>query len=625
MKNLYLFVTFLFLTGSIFSFGQDGEKLDVIKKQGTYLGLSKPLRDLPQIHDENSMVYYNNEAKVRENRVRPVYMDSTALPEKYDPLVNNYPMKASGSAEKQRGEVQMIQNFNGMNGAFPPDPSGAVSENYYVQAVNTAYRVYNLDGTAATGIIQLSSLWPSSINSGDPIVLWDRHAERFFVSQFQTGSNEILIAISQTDDPTGAYHTYSFQFNSFPDYPKYSVWSDGYYMTSNTSGEDVVAFERDKMLTGDPTAAMISMNLPSFATQYGFRSVLPADADGDLPPYGTPISMFLFQDDSWSTSIAADHIKILKMDVDWNAPNTSTIVIDQEIITAPFNAVFTNAWDDIEQKGTTQRLDAIASVFNYRAQYLTWPTYNTVLLCNAVDIDNNMTAGIRWYELRQDTDNSDWEIYQQGTYSINDGNSRFLGSIAMDYNGHIGMGYSVSGPTEYPGLAATGRFSGDDLGEFTFSETWAKKGDTYQSFANRFGDYSHMSLSPNGQEFWYTGEFIGDGGPIGSSAVRKTRIFSFNLQSQLDLDDEIFDNEPTLVLMQNDESILVKGNHLPASQKMYIDLFNISGQLMERQTKGTVNGELKTSFDKTGLSNGVYLVRIGKESFMRVEKIVVNK
>lgn len=624
MKNLYLFITVLFITGTTFSFGQEGDKSEVIKKQGTYLGLTKALRDIPQIHDENSMVYYNDEAKVRKNRVRPVYMDSTALPKKYDPLVKNIVTKSTGPAEKSRGEVNLIQNFDGMNGAFPPDPSGAVSEDYYVQAVNTAYRVYNLDGTPATGIIQLKDLWPGSSNSGDPIALWDRHAERFVVTQFQTGSNEILIAISQTEDPTGAYHTYSFQFNSFPDYPKYSVWSDGYYMTSNTLGKGVVAFERDKMLIGDPSAAMIAMDLPSFASQYGFKSVLPADADGDLPPYGTPISMFLFQDDSWNNFITEDHIKVLKMTVDWNAPTTSTIVVDQEIPTAPFNAVFTNSWDDIEQKGTNQRLDAIASIFNYRAQYLKWSTYNTVLLCNVVDIDNNKTAGIRWYELRQDNDAADWAIHQQGTYAINDGNSRFLGSIAMDYNGHIGMGYSVSGPTEYPGLAVTGRFANDELGEFTFTETWAKKGETYQSFANRYGDYSHMSLSPNGQEFWYTGEYIATGS-VGSGGTRKTRIISFNLNSQVDLEDESLDNDPTLVLIQNDESILVKGNNLPASEEMYVDLFDISGKLIARQKKGTVNGELTTSFDKTSLSNGVYLVRIGKESFMRVEKIVISK
>ncbi|WP_107039113.1 T9SS type A sorting domain-containing protein [Brumimicrobium mesophilum] len=619
MKNIYFLITIFFVSVSTNSFAQEVDKSNAIKKQGTYMGLSKPLKDLPQIHDENSVVYYNDEAKVRKNRVRPEYIDSTALPLKYDPLIKSQNFSTKGPAEKPRGEVNLLENFDGMNGSFPPDPSGAVSDEYYVQAVNTAYRVYNIDGTPVTGVIQLNNLWPGSSNSGDPIVMYDRHADRFVVTQFQTGSNEILLAVSLSDDPTGAYHLYSFSFNRFPDYPKYSVWSDGYYMTSNTQGKGVVAFERDKMLVGDPTASMINLDLPDFAREYGFNSVLPADADGDLPPYGTPISMFLFQDDSWSGSVTEDHIKVLKMTTDWNIPNNSSIVIDQEIITVPFNSTFTNSWDDIEQQASNQKLDAIASVFNYRAQYLKWPTYNTVLLCNVVDIDDENTAGIRWYELRQDNDGDDWGIHQQGTYSIDDGNSRFLGSIAMDYNGHIGMGYSVSGTTEYPGLAATGRFSNDNLGEFTFTETWAQKGLSAQSGGNRFGDYSHMSLSPNGQEFWYTGEYIGAFG------ARKTRIFSFNLQSQVSVENESLTNDPTLVLIQNEDQIIVEGNFLPNSSEMYIDLFDISGKLIERQTKSTVDGKIKTSFDKTTLSNGIYLVRIGKESFMRVEKIVISK
>ncbi|PKR80800.1 hypothetical protein CW751_08510 [Brumimicrobium salinarum] len=617
----YFQIILVFVVISSLSEVQAQEDKKYVKKQGKYLGLSKPLTELPQIFDEQSTVYYNDEAKVRENRVRPEYVDSTALPKKFDPLVSFNFQKSLGSAERSRGEIQILQNFEGMRGAFPPDPSGAVSDQYYVQAVNTVYRVYDLNGNPLTGIIQLKDLWPGSRNSGDPIVLYDRHAERFMVTQFQTGSNEILIAISKTADPTGAYHLYSFSFSSFPDYPKYSIWSDGYYMTSNTVGKGVVAFERDKMLVGDTSASLIKMDLPNFATQYGFNSVLPADADGDLPPYGTPISLFLFQDDSWSSFITNDHIKVLKMNIDWNVPSNSAIFIDQEINTAPFNAVFTNSWNDIEQKGTSQKLDAIASIFNYRAQYLKWPTHNSILLCNVVDIDDQNTAGIRWYELRQASDTDDWTIYQQGTYAINDGNSRFLGSIAMDYNGHIGMGYSVSGPTEYPGLAATGRFSGDELGKFTFSETWAQKGEAFQTGGNRYGDYAQMTLSPDGQEFWYTGEYIAKNG---NYFARKTKIFSFNLNEQLDLESKDIKAEATLTYIQNNEWLTVKGENMPIAEKMFVDLFEISGKHLSRQNTSSFEGQINVAFNTTQLSPGIYLVRVGKDNFMRTMKVRVK-
>jgi len=86
--------------------------------------------------------------------------------------------------------------------------------------------------------------------------------------------------------------------------------------------------------------------------------------------------------------------------------------------TTPFNVSFTSTWDDISQPGTTQKLDAISDVFMYRAQYRRWVGYNSVVLNHAV-ITNTVTkqAGIRWYELRQNTSSGIWSIYQEGTYA----------------------------------------------------------------------------------------------------------------------------------------------------------------------------------------------------------------
>src|SRR5690554_7982709 len=106
MKNLYSIITVVFISGSLFLFGQENESIKAQKTQGKYVGLSTPVRDLPQIHDESSMIYYNDEAQVRKNRVRPSYVDSTALPIQYDPL-----MKGKGMAVKMHGEVNLLQNF----------------------------------------------------------------------------------------------------------------------------------------------------------------------------------------------------------------------------------------------------------------------------------------------------------------------------------------------------------------------------------------------------------------------------------------------------------------------------------------------------------------------------------
>ena len=65
--------------------------------------------------------------------------------------------------------------------------------------------------------------------------MYDQLADRFFVSQFGAATNSLVIGVSETPDPTGAYFVYEFVFDNFPDYPHYSIWHDGYYLTANKS------------------------------------------------------------------------------------------------------------------------------------------------------------------------------------------------------------------------------------------------------------------------------------------------------------------------------------------------------------------------------------------------------
>ena len=124
-------------------------------------------------------------------------------------------------------------------------------------------------------------------------------------------------------------------------------------------------------------------------------------------------------------------------------------------------------------------------------------------------------------ELRR-VNGGDWTVYQEGTYAPDDGLHRFMGGIAMDGNGNIALGYSVSSLDEFPGLRFTGRRAGDPLGEMTVEEYVAVAGEGNVG-GSRFGDYAKMAIDPaDDRTFWFTGEYAGANG-------WKTRIFSFNL------------------------------------------------------------------------------------------------
>ncbi len=459
----------------------------------------------------------SGEFESKNNFRRQKYTNLNALPNGNDPIWQKTHGKLYNKAP--------ILNYNGVVSGlgFPPDPSGAAGPNHYVQMVNSQIQIFDKNGNSLWGPSALNSIITS--NSGDPIVMYDRYADRWFLSGFGNG-NALSFAVSQTNDPTGAYYVWEFSMSSLPDYPKYGIWHDGYYLTANKSGEDCFVLDRNAMLAGDVNAQMINLTIPNLATGSGtqtggFHSVMPAHADFTLPPSNKKMTLFYYQDDAW-TGVTQDEIKIWEVTVDWATQSNSTVTEIQTLPVTPFDSQFNSSWNDIEQPGTSQRLDGIPGAFMYRAQYTEWGTHNTVMLNHTVDVDGTDHAGIRWYELRET--GGVWSVYQESTYAP-DAESRWLGSISMDYQGNIGLAYAVSGPTVMPSIRYTGRYSTDPLNQMTLTEENIIAGTGVQTNGNRYGDYAHLSVDPvDNATFWYTCEYV-------RSAGRATRIASFKLAS----------------------------------------------------------------------------------------------
>ncbi len=568
-------------------------------------GISVAVRDLPDAPEVEPSEASESKDNHERRKINAV-VNQNALPQVEDE-----------AWQKMQGTKSMsnpIVNFDGQSvaGMYPLDPSGAAGPNHYVQAVNTQYRVYNKSGAALISAKQLSTLWAGSADDGDPIVLYDKFADRWFIQQFQSSDNSILIAISTTADPTGTYYKYKFipAASDFPDYPKFAIWSDGYYMSSNYNTSRIAVFDRAKMIAGNSSAGMIVKTLPSVISG-GFYCPLPADADGQLPPSGTPCPIFTYEDDSWGAP--ADRLKIWEMKVDWTTPSNTTLTVKQTLDAVPFDAASFNVnWNDVAQPGTTKKLDAIAGVLNYRAQYRRWTTYNSVVVCHAVKVTTTQ-IGIRWYELRQDESSKTWSIYQQGTYAP-DGYNRWLGSIAMDDNGSIAMAYNVSGATTiYPSLYYTGRLASDPLGQFTFAEKLAKAGTSSQS-VNRDGDYSQTVLDPDGLTFWHTGTYVSGG--------LKTRIFSWQISLTSGIEEK--ENQAALSTYQSNNELHITATKLPSNDAFVVDLFDISGKKISGKKIVPTSNMFETTIDVNGLANGVYLIRVGNENFQRVVKVSIN-
>ena len=579
----------------------------VVVAKATRFMKTPPMSEWPVVNEEGM-----------ENRERHEVDKQRPLPVVTDARWENEPDGALQTRSATKGSKAPITNVNGLNGSgVPPDPTGAAGPDRYVQAINSSFRVFLKTGQPVGSAHSLSTLWDDAGNDGDPIVLYDRHADRWFISQFDelfTGPPyQLVIAVSETGDPAGAYYAYEFNITQFPDYPKYSIWWDGYYCTTNSSRTAIV-FERDLMLAGDPDARMITLSAPGVINS-GFTSVLPADADGDLPPAGTPCYFFNLEDNSWGAP--SDRIKIYAMTTDWNTTSNTAVVQHQTLNTAAFDPWLGNVWDNIPQPGTTQKLDAGLGIFYFRAQHTRWTDHNSVMLCHGVDVGSNHCA-IRWYELR-DANDGNWSIYQQGTWNPDEAD-RFYGSIAMDMQGNIGLGYSCADGSNdiYAGLRYTGRLANDPPGEMTFIESEALAGTGAQEGTNRFGDYAQCTLDPDGHTFWFTGEYLGAGGDA------RTRIFSFDLSAEVGVaENGTGDGSFALQAVQQDGVIQVSVQGATGAVTSALEVIGLDGKCVLSQELETPKGNGTARIDGSILAQGVWFIRAINAGKQRVQRIVL--
>jgi hypothetical protein len=428
-------------------------------------------------------------------------------------------------------------NFAGIpnvSGVLPPDTNGDVGPNHFVQMVNSAYQMWNKSGTSLLGPSDLSTLWSgfglpcAGDNDGDPVVLYDSIADRWILSQFVAVAPYYgeCIAVSQTGDPTGAYYRYYFPLSAtvFYDYPHLGVWPDAYYMGMNKfnpsyAGSAVIALERDKMLSGLPASYQ------EFATSSS-GTPLPADLDGPtLPPSGAP--NFVAQLGLGSTG----PLRIYQFHVDWATPANSTFTGPTNLAVASFNLLCSGpTLSCVPQPGTTIDLDTLGDRLMHRFAYRNFGAFEAMVVNHSIrtGTGQNVRAAVRWYEVRRT--GGVLSIQQQGTQAP-DNVWRWMGSIALDGSGNMGLGYSVSDSSSvFPGIRYTGRLASDSAGTMQTEATLINGGGSQLNPNERWGDYSSMSIDPADDcTFWYTSEYY-PASPA-NDADWKTRIGSFDFDA----------------------------------------------------------------------------------------------
>jgi hypothetical protein len=318
-------------------------------------------------------------------------------------------------------------------------------------------------------------------------------------------------AISVGPDPLGAYYRYAFERPLFPDYPRPSVWIDGYYNPTSSSDNRIsetiatqkhaCVVDRAKMLKGQPASeqCLVVLNV-NFLNN--------ADIDGQaLPPAGAPNVMMAAGGTQLDRICDADTIDAWQFHVDWKDPSKTALTGPEKIAVAPYHYLcdgqLTNC---VPQPGTDRGLDAQGDKIMSRLVYRRIGNRESIVAVHSINSAAG-GGGVRWYEFQIEKDRN-VTLRQQGTYAP-DGFFRWMASPAIDRLGNIGIGYSFGGTPNFAGQRFAGRIATDPPGLLTLRETVLIEGEAAQTNVGRWEDYTTTAMDPSDDcTIWYVGDYL---------------------------------------------------------------------------------------------------------------------
>jgi subtilisin-like proprotein convertase family protein len=530
-KLLFLGLSFLLFSG--YAIAQEGKK-EISSVVGKLIRVTPKLADI----DPNTM--YGEPLKITRNKdgIIGISEEGEEKLEKrlkkeaktfIDPLNQAH---ATNSAISPNTPITSIsQNFDGLSWSSfdPSDNNLAVGATHVIQIINdlsgSRFKIWNKTTGAVVGSASgtvLATVTGVS-GAGDPVVMYDQLADRWVLTEFGPSAccNSLIMAVSVTGDPTGAWKVYQYTDPSFfPDYPKYSVWHNAYYARTsdfNTAGTaylgaSIYAFDRAAMLSGAATATMVRVRLFD-AGSVSYYNMNTIGLDGTTP--STQNGLFAVPDQTNSK------INLFEFTPNFTTPASSVVgpLIPISV------AAYSNPPASVAQQGSAAQIQTLGQRLMYRLSYRNRGGVESILIGHTIAGSPATLSAVRWYEFRRTAGN--WGLYQQGTIAGSDGNSRLMPGLSMDANGNIGLLYNVSGATAFPSIVYTARNECDALGQMTLPETTIINGTVahapFGGTSQRWGDYNTLWPDPSiVGSFWGTAEYGGGSG-------NATRVANINI------------------------------------------------------------------------------------------------
>ena len=583
-------------------------------------GVTKKLSEVKDVSliDELFMRKKSHEDDER-NKPSGIFEDSPA------PFIQDPALQKTNETETT--DITILSNWEGLKSKYlRSDNNIAVGPNHVVQMINSAgfssyIRVWNKTGAMLINKATIMDLTGEK-DYGDPNIIYDEKADRWLISFLYSNKDPKLILIaSVTNDPTGAYYYYTFDTpGGFPDYEKLSVWGNSYVVTTAQGTPDVYVINRENVLSGTGATPVLHFPIPKFKN-ISWQAASPVQETGSLLiPEDEPAIIWRVWDNMWHPPYSViDQLELFALNINWADPLSSTMdgPIALPIETYNSDLCGINANSCLEQPGTDVRLWPLSNFITDKSKYMNFGDYQSIVGVHVCRVNAEGIAGQRWYELRK-YPGGEWSVYQQGTYSpTND--HRFIGSISINADGSIALGYNITSSTIYPGMRMTGRAACDPLNNMTAPETISKSG-TASNHSLDYGDYNSLVTDPVDGSFWFSGQY-------NVSSKWSSNVVHFTINSCVEgksISEEIKGFSDLNLSPIPVSELLTVSFQSSANEPAQITIYSVAGNLIKSINYDAGIGKNSYSFNTKQFAPGFYILELKNAGSKLTEQFIVS-
>jgi hypothetical protein len=386
-----------------------------------------------------------------------------------------------------------------MTGWTPPDPDIAVGPNHVVEVVNSSVAWFE-KSSGAKEFQQTSSTFFGNLAQTsllfDPECFYDRVNSRFVVMFVERDVaariSNVLIAVSDDDDPNGVWHRYRFRAKLTINATEY--WLD-FPSIGYTQGAYVVAGNMFGFVSGFGGAQFLVIPSSPLLSGAAASAVSLRDEVG----VSVQIAESVNSPGPTAFGVSRSGTSLLRVYAVRDA-NTTTPVVFVTTVTVPTNSAPTT--DATSTNGTA--LDPLDG----RLLNAVWRSGRIVTAHSSTPAVGAPVA-VRWYELQT----GNWPLtgapvlLQAGLISAPD-THYFMPAINKNADGDIAVLFSASSGSVTADIRIAGRTESDAPGSMgTPLTVRVSDGSTYTRF--RWGDRFKVEVDPlNDQRFWGVGEYV---------------------------------------------------------------------------------------------------------------------